>query len=148
MPIFRRDDRRPAPSAPVAPGVVRERPVPRRAAAATRIGPAIVVVGRLSGAGPVEVAGRVEGTVAVDGTLVVAAGGSVAGDAGGREVRVEGRVEGRVIAAERAVVAESGRVMGDVEAPRVVIAEGAYLEGRVRMGGTGRGSAAAAGEST
>lgn len=135
MPIFRRDERRPAASAPVATGVVRETPAPRRPpVAVTRIGPAIVVVGRVSGAGPLEVAGRVEGTIAVDGTLVIAAGGTVAGDAGGREVRVEGRVEGRVTAAERAVVAESGRVEGDVEAPRVVVAEGAYLEGRVRMG--------------
>ena len=148
MPLFRRDDRRPEPSAPVVPGVVRPPAPPRRAegSGATRIGPSIVVVGRVVGSGVVEIAGRVEGAVEVDGTVVVARGGSVVGDAGGREVRVEGRVEGRGVAGERATLAASGRVEGDVAAPRVVIDEGAFLKGSVRMSGEGRQSAAAAGE--
>lgn len=149
MPLFRRDDRRPEPSAPVVTGVVRSPAAPPRRAeggGATRIGPAIVVVGRVVGSGTVEIAGRVEGGVEVDGTVVVARGGSVLGDAGGREVRVEGRVEGRVTAGERATIAASGRVEGDVAAPRVVIAEGAFLKGSVRMGGDVRQRAAAAGE--
>lgn len=148
MPLFRRDDRRPEPSAPVVTGVVRSPAAPRRgeAGSATRIGPSIVVVGRVVGRGAVEIAGRVEGVIEIDGALLVAHGGSVVGDAGGREVRVEGSVEGRVAAGERATIAASGRVEGDVAAPRVVIAEGAFLKGSVRMSGEGRQRAAAAGE--
>lgn len=149
MPLFRRDERRPDPSAPPVTGVVR--PAAARHAAgggATRVGRSIVVVGRVVGRGEVEIAGRVEGAVEVDGTLVVVREGSVIGDAVGREVRVEGRVEGRVAAGERATIAASGSVEGDVAAPRVVIAEGAFLKGSVRMSGEGRQRAAAAGESS
>ncbi|HEX2164043.1 MAG TPA: polymer-forming cytoskeletal protein [Thermoanaerobaculia bacterium] len=151
MALFRRDDRRSTPPArPPVTGVVRETPAPPARAAAvhpTRIGPGLVVVGRVRGAGAVEIAGRVEGAVEVAGTVVVAPGGTVVGDAGGRVVVVAGRVEGRVVAAERAELAGTAHVEGDVEAPRVAIAEGAYLKGSVRMGGDGR-QAAAAGESS
>ena len=154
MPLFRRDDRRPGPSASVVPGVVRgpaaaepAREARREpAAAATRIGAGLVVEGKVTGRGVVEVAGRVVGGVAVDGRLTVLPGGIVEGDAGGREVQVEGRVHGRVVASERAAVGTAGSVEGDVEAPRVVIAEGAFLRGSVKMGGPGRDRAAAAGE--
>lgn len=148
MTFFRRDDRRPDPSAPAVTGVVRAAAPETRAApvSVTRIGPGLVVVGRVLGSGAVEVAGRVEGGVEVEGRVVVAREGTVIGDAVGREVRVEGRVEGRLAASERIVIAATGRVEGDVEAPRVVIDEGATLKGSVRMGGEGRGRAAAAGE--
>lgn len=151
MPLFRRDDRRPDSSAPVVTGVVREAvpavPASRApGAGGTRIGPGLVVVGRVAGSGTVEIAGRVEGGVEVDGTVVVSRQGSVIGDAAGREVRIEGHVEGRLLASERATIAASGSVEGDVEAPRVVIAEGASLKGRVSMGGEARERAAGAGE--
>jgi cytoskeletal protein CcmA (bactofilin family) len=150
MPLFRRDDRRPGPSAPVVTGVVRAsvREIAPAPPGPTRIGAGLVVEGRVVGAGAVEVAGRVVGGVAVDGTLTVRRGGLVEGDAGGREVRVEGRVAGRVVASQRATVAAEGSVEGDVEAPRVVIAEGAYLRGSVRMGGERGQRAATAGESS
>jgi cytoskeletal protein CcmA (bactofilin family) len=155
MSLFRRDDRRPRPSVrPLVTPVVGQPAAPATpspsspsSARGTSVGPAIVVVGRISGGGPVEIAGRVEGSVDVGGRVVVAAGGTVVGDAVGRVVRIEGRVEGRVIASERAELGASASVEGDVEAPRVAIAEGAFLRGSVKMGGDGR-EGATAGEST
>jgi cytoskeletal protein CcmA (bactofilin family) len=58
----------------------------------------------------------------------------VAGRVEARSVLVYGRIEGDLAATEKAEVAASGSTEGDIEAPRVVIAEGAYFKGNVKMG--------------
>jgi len=141
MSLFRRDE--PSPAQPAE----RPSPAPRpdasasaarpatSAATETRIGPALRVDGRVLGGGPLRVEGRVEGEIQVEGRVVVAEGGTVAGRIRAVAVVVEGRVEGDVVATDRAEVTSSGATEGDIEAPRVVIAEGAFLKGNVTMGG-------------
>jgi cytoskeletal protein CcmA (bactofilin family) len=46
---------------------------------------------------------------------------------------VAGRVEGQIVARERAELLASAEVKGSVQAPKVVIAEGARLEGSIAM---------------
>jgi cytoskeletal protein CcmA (bactofilin family) len=87
----------------------------------------------------------VEGDVLVDGVVVVGPRGLVRGRVEARAVRVEGRLEGDLVASEKAEVANSGSTDGDIEAPRVVIAEGAYFKGNVRMGRPGTAASSAAG---
>jgi cytoskeletal protein CcmA (bactofilin family) len=48
-----------------------------------------------------------------------------------RQVVVSGHVEGQVVATERAELTSSAVVEGSVQAPKIVIAEGARLEGNV-----------------
>ena len=55
------------------------------------------------------------------------------GDIHGRSVVVSGRVQGQIHADERAELAASASVQGNVNAPKVVIAEGAQLQGNVAM---------------
>jgi cytoskeletal protein CcmA (bactofilin family) len=56
-------------------------------------------------------------------------------------VIVVGHVTGNVIAAERCEVKKSGVVDGDVRAPRLIIEEGAVLNGSVEMGEAARAGA-------
>jgi cytoskeletal protein CcmA (bactofilin family) len=65
--------------------------------------------------------------------VTVGSDGDVEGEIHARQVVVGGRVRGDVRASERAELTSSGAVEGSVQAPKVVIAEGARLEGSVAM---------------
>jgi cytoskeletal protein CcmA (bactofilin family) len=90
-------------------------------------------VGELSGEDDVVVAGRVEGTVRAAQRITVSAGGDVEGDIHARMVFVQGRVHGQIFAGEKAELSATAVVEGSVEAPKIVISEGAKLEGTVAM---------------
>jgi cytoskeletal protein CcmA (bactofilin family) len=91
------------------------------------------IVGDVSGDEDVVVNGRVEGKIRVDRKVVVSAGAEVEGDIQAKSVVVGGRVHGQVMASERTELLPSGRVQGNVHAPRIVMAEGAQIQGRVVM---------------
>lgn len=103
------------------------------APAATVVGPRARFVGELSGEDDVLVAGRIEGTVRVAERVTVGPGGDVEGDIHARAILVQGRVHGQIFAGERAELSATAVVEGGVEAPKIVIAEGARLEGNVAM---------------
>lgn len=133
MAFFGRDDRNPTPRT----GVVTPRPTPTPSPGSSRVthvAAGLVIVGTMHGAERVEIEGKVNGDVRVDGDVVVGPHGFVHGRVEARSVRVEGRVKGDLIASERVEVSASGSTDGDIEAPRVIIAEGAYFKGNVKMG--------------
>jgi cytoskeletal protein CcmA (bactofilin family) len=103
------------------------------AAAATVLGAGIRFVGELSGDEDVLIHGRLEGNVEVQRRVTVGTSGEVKGDIHGRSVVVGGRVVGQVRADEKAELLASASVQGNVQAPKVVIAEGAQLQGNVAM---------------
>jgi cytoskeletal protein CcmA (bactofilin family) len=49
-------------------------------------------------------------------------------------VLISGEVEGDIVARERIVLHKTARVAGNLEAPRLVVEDGAQLDGRVKMG--------------
>ena len=102
----------------------------------TVIGPKALFVGEISGEEDVLIQGRLEGNVRVDRRVTVAGSGEVRGDLQARSVTVGGRVHGLIGATERAELLASAVVEGNVSAPKVVIAEGAQLQGSVAMSGT------------
>ena len=97
------------------------------------MGPKSRFVGELSGEDDVTVAGRVEGTVRAARRVTVSNGGDVEGDVHAQAVLVQGHVHGKIVAGERAELAPTAIVEGSVEAPKIIIAEGARLEGSVAM---------------
>ena len=90
-------------------------------------------MGDVSGDEDLVVNGRLEGKIRVDRKVVVNAGAEVEGDVQARSVIIGGRVHGQVMATERAELLPTGRVQGNVHAPRIVMAEGAQIQGRVVM---------------
>jgi cytoskeletal protein CcmA (bactofilin family) len=120
----------------VAAGSEPGRPATR--AATTVIGPGACFVGNLSGEEDVMVAGRLEGTIRVAEDVKVVAGGEVEGEIEARSVFVGGTVKGQIVATERAELANTAVVEGSVQAPKVIIAEGAQLEGSVAMTAGGK----------
>lgn len=102
-------------------------------AAATVIGARVKLVGDLSGDEDILINGRVEGKIRVDRKVVVSTGAEIEGDVQAKSVVIGGRINGQVTAADRAELLASGRVQGNVHAPRIVMAEGAQIQGRVVM---------------
>ncbi len=98
------------------------------------IGKSISIKGDLTGNEDIDIEGVVEGKVDLpNGQLTVGASGSVRGEASAKSVVVIGRVTGNVSGSERVEIQASGVVEGDVYAPRLVVAEGAVVNGTIKM---------------
>jgi len=100
--------------------------------AASSIGHKTVVIGNVHGDGDLEVHGKVEGDVTVEGNLFVAAGAEVKGSIAASVVKIAGTVEGNLTASQTLSIDSEARVVGDMITPRVAIAEGAVVRGLLR----------------
>jgi cytoskeletal protein CcmA (bactofilin family) len=107
------------------------------------IGASILIKGDVTSSESMTVAGRVEGDITVsEHALVIAAGGMVRGNIVGRDVVVHGEVLGTITAAGRLEVGATGSVHGDIIAPRMLLAEGATLQGKIGIAATPSGAGA------
>jgi cytoskeletal protein CcmA (bactofilin family) len=104
-------------------------------AVTSHIGPKTVVRGNVRGAGSLEVRGRVDGDVEVDGDVALGEEALVIGNVSGAQILVAGRVSGDLRATEAVMLERGARVVGDLTAPRIGIAEGALVRGSVRTEG-------------
>ena len=109
------------------------------------IGKSIQIKGDLTGNEDLVIEGVVEGRVDLpNNQLTVGAEGKIQAAISAKNVVVIGHVTGDVSAAERIEVQASGIIDGDVKAPRLIVAEGAVLNGSVSMGAAGASNAATA----
>ncbi len=98
-------------------------------------GKSIVFKGDLTGDEDLEIEGRVEGQVKLPNhQLTIGAHGKVTAEVEAKTVIVVGHVSGNVSASERVEVQASGVVDGDIRAPRLLIQEGAVVNGSIQMG--------------
>ena len=99
------------------------------------LGQSILFKGDLSGDEDIEIEGRVEGQIKLPNhQLTVGPHGRVAAQVEAKNVIVIGRVAGDVIASERIEIQATGVVDGDIHAPRLLIQEGAVVNGNIEMG--------------
>lgn len=97
-------------------------------------GQSIVIKGDISGGEDLVIAGRVEGSITLDGrALTLAPGSEVVGTISAASVRLSGTVEGRVDAGERLEVLDTAVVDGELSTPALVVADGAHLRATVAM---------------
>jgi cytoskeletal protein CcmA (bactofilin family) len=98
------------------------------------IGPSVFIKGSVTAGEDFSVAGRVEGEIRLQaGTLTLASGCTVKGEAAAPSIVVEGMVDGNVVAAKRAEVRAGAVVAGSITTATLVIAEGAQLNCRIEM---------------
>jgi cytoskeletal protein CcmA (bactofilin family) len=91
------------------------------------------IEGKVSFTGTVLLNGRVRGEIVSNDTLVIGEKGVVNASIRSSIVEISGEVVGNISATERIELHPSCRVYGDIEAPVVIIDEGALLEGQCRM---------------
>jgi cytoskeletal protein CcmA (bactofilin family) len=99
----------------------------------TVIGSGSRVVGDLISDEDVLLEGRIEGKVRGERSVTIGSGGDLEGDIAAKNVVVSGKVRGQIVAAERAELTSTAVVHGSVQAPKIIIAEGAHLQGSVAM---------------
>jgi cytoskeletal protein CcmA (bactofilin family) len=98
------------------------------------IGKSISIKGDLSGNEDLVIEGKVEGKVELpNNQLTIGANGLVKAEVQAKTVIVIGKVAGNVRGTERIEIQATGIVDGDVAAPRLVVAEGAVLNGSIQM---------------
>lgn len=91
------------------------------------------VDGRITGDADVTVRGRVHGEIDLSQTLSLEPIGSVYGTIRAHDVQIDGAVEGDIFAQARIILGATARVVGSLEAPAIVMADGAQFAGEVRM---------------
>jgi len=98
----------------------------------TWVGKSVVFKGDLSSSEDMTIEGRVEGTVKLDDhSLTIGPNAEIQADIVAKTVTVRGAVTGTITAGDRVVVSGTGSVEGDIASPRLALAEGAVLRGRV-----------------
>ena len=98
------------------------------------IGQSIHIKGELTGNEDLTIEGKVEGKVFLkDHNLTVGANGKIVAEIQAKTVMVLGEVTGNITADDKVEVAATGSMRGDIQAPRVVLADGAKFKGAIDM---------------
>lgn len=100
----------------------------------TIIGESILIKGNLEGDEDLTIQGRVEGSINLTKTLIIEPSGVTKADVSVANAIVSGIMVGNISATDSVELTESGRMVGDIQAPRVIINEGALFKGQVDMG--------------
>ena len=98
------------------------------------IGKSIIFKGDLSGDEDLQIDGQVEGGVQLaNHQLTISETGRVQAQLYAKDVIVIGHVTGNITATELVEIQVNGVVEGDIHAPRLIVADGAVLNGAVEM---------------
>ncbi len=91
--------------------------------------------GKLSFKDTVRIDGRFRGEIASENTLIVGESGEIEACIRSKNVVISGSVDGDVIATQKVVLHKTGRVNGNIQTPSLVMEEGAWVNGQVKMSG-------------
>jgi cytoskeletal protein CcmA (bactofilin family) len=106
---------------------------PKKGEYSTVIDEGTQIEGKFSFTGAAMLNGRLQGEIVSNDTLVVGDKGIVNATIHAGYVQISGEVVGNVTASERVELCANSRVYGDVDAPVVIIEDGAVFEGHCRM---------------
>jgi cytoskeletal protein CcmA (bactofilin family) len=96
------------------------------------VGKSVIFKGTLISSEDMTIDGRVEGTIEVrDQGLTIGPDADIRADIVARTVTIHGNVTGNIQASGKVDIRDTGQVEGDLVSPRVVIAEGAIVRGRI-----------------
>ena len=100
------------------------------------LGKSVMIKGELSASEDLTLYGQVEGRVTVlDHTLTIGPEADIRAAIEASAVVIMGAVSGNVTASKKVEVRATGSVTGDIISPRIVIADGGQLLGKVQMTG-------------
>jgi cytoskeletal protein CcmA (bactofilin family) len=98
------------------------------------LGPSLEIKGKLSGEEDLQIDGKVEGPIALQGQKLIAGrSAQLHSEVTAREVVVYGKIQGNVRAQDRVEIKKDGSVLGDITTARISIEDGAYFKGRIEI---------------
>ena len=101
----------------------------------TYIGKDTEFEGKLKFYGTIRVDGHFRGEIMGEGTLIVGEGAIIEADIHVSQIFNRGRIQGDVAADHKIEIRAPGKILGNIQAPSIVINEGATIEGNCRMHG-------------
>jgi cytoskeletal protein CcmA (bactofilin family) len=124
----------PVPQSTPANSVAQARPSAPVARNLACLGKSLEIKGTISGDEDMQIDGRVEGPVSLQGQkLTVGGSGQLNSQITAREIVVYGKVSGNLRARDRVEIKKDGSVIGDIATARISIEEGAYFKGRIEI---------------
>ena len=98
------------------------------------LGKSLIIKGELSGSEDLTLSGQMEGSVTLpDHTLTIGPHANIKAEISAKDVVIMGAVTGNVTAKEKIEIRATGSVAGDIDSPRLAIADGGSLCGKVQM---------------
>lgn len=98
------------------------------------LGKSVMIKGELSASEDLTLYGQMEGSVTLpDHTLTIGPHADIKAAIAAKAVVIMGAVTGNVTAGERIEIQKTGSINGDVVSPRLAIADGGCLRGKVQM---------------
>ncbi len=85
----------------------------------------------------VTVEGKVTGNISISKTLTIGKNGSVKADINASVVRIIGEARGNITASKKVEILSQGRFTGNIQSQKLVIADGAILNGTINQSDAG-----------
>jgi len=104
----------------------------------TYIGKDTEFEGKLKFYGTIRIDGHFRGEIMGEGTLIVGEGAIIESNIHVSLIFNSGRIQGDVTADDKIEIRAPGKILGNIQAPSIVINEGATIEGNCRMHGVGK----------
>jgi cytoskeletal protein CcmA (bactofilin family) len=98
------------------------------------------LTGDLTANSSLRVDGEIVGNIECKGKFVLGQDGVVVGNINAAEVEIDGKVEGQINAEVLLILHQTGVVHGDIQTGRIVIEDGAQIEGNIQTGDAGKNS--------
>jgi cytoskeletal protein CcmA (bactofilin family) len=99
------------------------------------IGKSVILRGDVISSEDLMIDGVVEGTIEVgQHSLLIGADAKIKADLVGRSITIGGSITGNVTATEKIDLRSTGSISGDISTPRLAMADGAIIQGRVETG--------------
>lgn len=100
----------------------------------TQIGHSVTIKGDISGKSDVRVAGTINGSVAIEGELIIEKQGFIEGEIKTTSAVVAGSVKGNIDCSEKLILENSSQFVGNIKTKLLIIQEGAVFQGNCQMG--------------
>jgi cytoskeletal protein CcmA (bactofilin family) len=98
------------------------------------LGTGTVITGDIKTEGDIRIDGKVIGTVTTNAKLAIGETGIIEGNIQCRQASIEGKIKGNLVVSELAFLRKSAVIDGDLNVQKLVMEEGAKLNGRCSMG--------------
>jgi cytoskeletal protein CcmA (bactofilin family) len=105
------------------------------------IGEHTTVDGTFKSENSIRIRGSVQGEIESQRSILVEAQANVNAKVTASSITVAGQVNGQIFCSGRVEIRPSGRVIGEINAGTLIMQEGAFFEGNLKMGGRGGASA-------
>jgi cytoskeletal protein CcmA (bactofilin family) len=128
---------RPTPPAPAPPPLM---PTPSAPVdqVETMIGHESAVQGTIRSEHSIRIQGAVQGEIECKRSVYVEDGARVSAKVTAAEVMISGELDGQIFSSGRVEIKPNGKVTGEINAPSLVMQEGAFFDGQLRMKNRGQ----------